>query len=76
MDSSDFDNFQGEMLRLYQQGQYAQALDLTLRESGRFPDQKCDTYFWRVCLLAVTGRTMEALHMFEEALEAGLWRSL
>jgi predicted esterase len=75
MDNADFDRFQGEMFQLYQQGQYAQALDLTLLEYERFPDQKHLTYFWRVCLLAVTGHTTEALQTLAEALDAGLWFS-
>ncbi len=73
MDNADFDRFRREMFQLYQQGQYAQALDFTLREAGRFPDRKPATYFWRVCLLALTGRTAEALQTLQEALESGLW---
>ena len=58
---------------LYEQGNYAEALRLAEDLALEFPDRRLHTSYWRLCLLAVSGRKEEALQVMAEAVANGLW---
>ncbi len=68
-----FDTLLSQTYRLYQAGEYAQALDLITREGRAYPERAQTWFYWRVCLATRTGDTALALQLFDEALAAGLW---
>jgi predicted esterase len=59
--------------QLYNDKNYAEALDLVNCEFPNFPEQTHLLYFWRVCLESLTGQTDQALGTLEEAVQAGYW---
>jgi predicted esterase len=71
--TEDFTTVTQEMRRLYQAGQYAQALEFVESRSAAFPEQIARTTFWRVCLLSLCGRKEDALAALEQGLNAGQW---
>ena len=73
MNDLTFSDLQTQLYRLYQNGEYEQALDLATRAASQFPTEGVSTYYWRVCLTSLLGKTALALQLFEEALASGLW---
>ncbi len=71
-----FDTLLGQANRLYEAGDYGQALDLITREGRAYPERAQTWYYWRVCLAARTGQMALALQLFDDALAAGLWFSV
>lgn len=59
---------------LVQDGAYAEALDLVTREGHVFPEyaQKV-VYYWRMTMACRLIKKELALHLLEEALQAGHW---
>lgn len=74
-DQDDFYRRADEMFELYFQGNYAGALVVTERLAQDFPDEMANTAFWRICLLAVDGKSSAALQAMAHALEDGMWWS-
>ncbi len=68
-----FDTLLSQTYRLYQAGDYGQALDLITREGRAYPERAQTWYYWRACLATRAGRVALALQLFDEALAAGLW---
>lgn len=73
MNDLTFDGLLNRARQLYQEGEYAQALDLLSREASRFPAKAQTLYFWRICLASRMRLTTLAIQLFEEALAAGHW---
>lgn len=59
---------------LVQDGAYAEAFDLVTREAHVFPEyaQKV-IYYWRMSMACRLKKKVLALHLLEEAVQAGLW---
>jgi len=70
---SDFRAVTQELIRLYNDQKYAEALEMVEREAGAYPDQLARTTFWRACLHSLSNRPQEALSTLEKGLADGLW---
>ena len=73
MNDLTFADLERQLYQLYQNGEYAQALDLVAREASRFPTEAWRVAYWRICLASLLGEMALALQLLEEALAAGLW---
>ncbi len=73
MDYLTFDDVQTHIQALYQEGDYAAALELASAQALRFPEQFHLLYYWRVCMAARTGQVGLALDLLDELLERGFW---
>ncbi|MBM3152869.1 MAG: hypothetical protein FJZ96_11840 [Chloroflexi bacterium] len=74
-DEREFFRRSREMMDCYGRGDYAAALSATERLAAEFPTQSARTGFWRICLLSRLQKMDEALQVFREALNAGMWWS-
>jgi predicted esterase len=61
-----------QLLELYNQKRYREALDLLERGWERFPQQGL-MYHWKMCLAAQAGEPAIAINAFGEALDHGHW---
>lgn len=73
MNDLTFSDLETQLFQLYQNGEYARALDLVTREAGRFPTEARLVCYWRICMASLINETALALQLLEEALEAGFW---
>lgn len=73
MSSLTFGDLEAQLFQLYQDREYARAIDLVTREASRFPKEARLVYYWRICLASLTSETALALQLLEEALASGLW---
>ena len=64
-----------EMMRLYTQGQYSDALELVEQNEKYFPNEGTRIAFWKMCLLSLCGRVHEAISVFQQGLDSGFWWS-
>jgi predicted esterase len=72
MSGSDSSVTRAQLLGLYNQRRYRDALDLLEREWESFP-QKGLMYHWKMCLAAQAGEPTVAIQAFREALDHGHW---
>jgi predicted esterase len=70
-----FQELTDELMRLYPQGKYAEALEAVEQNADHFPEQSARTTFWRMCLLSLCGRADDVISVFRQGLDAGLWWS-
>jgi predicted esterase len=75
MEQFTFQELTDELMRLYPQGKYAEALDMIESNADRFPEQAARITFWRMCLLSLCGRTTDVLSVFQQGLDSALWWS-
>jgi predicted esterase len=75
MEQMTFRELTNELLRLYPQGKYAEALEVVEKHADLFPEQAARTTFWRMCLLSLCNRPDDVLSVFQEGLDSGLWWS-
>ncbi len=75
MKQMTFQQLTDELMRLYPQGKYAEALDVVERNADQFPEQLARTTFWKMCLLSLCGRTDDVISIFQHGLDSGLWWS-
>ncbi len=68
-----FPQLTDELMRLYSQRNYAEALELVEQNADQFPVQRARTTFWRMCLLSLSGRPNDMLALFRHGLDSGLW---
>lgn len=73
MELLTFEDLQAQIQDLYQNGEYAAALDLATRQFERFPEHQILLYYWRITMSARLGDKQEALSILQEVLEAGNW---
>jgi predicted esterase len=64
-----------EMLNLYTEGKYSDALELVERLADNFPEEGTRIAFWKMCLLSLCGRTEAAISVFQQGLDSGFWWS-
>jgi predicted esterase len=62
-----------EVVELYSEGRYDDALALSARTAARFPDRRGTTAFWFACLRALTGDGDGAVEALHDALAEGHW---
>jgi predicted esterase len=75
MKQLSFDELTDQMMNLYKEGKYADALQLVEQHADRFPEHSARTIFWKMCLLSLCGRSDDVISVFQKGLDAGLWWS-
>ena len=73
MNQLSFDELTDQMMNLYREGKYADALEIVEQNADRFPKHSARTTFWKMCLLSLCGRRDNVLSVFQKGLDAGLW---
>ena len=73
MKQLSFDELTDQMMNLYKESKYAEALELVEQNADRFPEQSVRTTFWKMCLLSLCGRSNDVISVFQKGLDAGLW---
>ena len=68
-----FQELTDELMRLYPQGKYAEALQVVEQNADRFPVQLARTTYWRMCLLSLSARPDDVISVFRQGLDSGLW---
>ena len=68
-----FQELTDELMRLYPQGKYAEALEVVQQNADHFPEQSARTTFWKMCLLSLCGRADDVISVFRQGLDSGLW---
>lgn len=61
------------LMRLYDQHDYADALAMVEEKAGAFPEQIARTTFWKMCLLSLGNRPEDVMSVFRQGLDSGLW---
>lgn len=64
-----------EMMILYTNGKYADALELVEQHADDFPEESTRITFWKMCLLSLCGQTDDVIYVFQQGLNSGLWWS-
>lgn len=72
-DAQEFFKKSEALFQAYQEGKYTDALAVAERLAVEYPERNGNTYYWRICLYAVTGQQEQALQAFEEALKRDVW---
>lgn len=75
MSEMTFDEFDGQVMSLYEAKEYQQAFELVEQEYQHFSDHQVELAYLRLCMNGVTGRKTEALQIFQVALDQGYWFS-
>jgi dienelactone hydrolase len=73
--NSSFRELTNEMLSLYTEGKYSDALELVEQMSDNFPEEGTRIAFWKMCLLSLCGRTEAVISVFQQGLDSGFWWS-
>jgi alpha/beta hydrolase family protein len=73
MEQITFNELTDELIRLYPQGKYAEALEIVEQNADRFLEQSARTTFWKMCLLSLCDRSADAIFVFQHGLDSGLW---
>jgi len=73
MEQMTFQQLTDELMRLYPQGKFAEALDVVEKNADRFPEQAGRTTYWKLCLLSLCGRTDDLYSVLQQGLDSGLW---
>ncbi|RPJ19871.1 MAG: hypothetical protein EHM33_29635 [Chloroflexi bacterium] len=73
MEPITFRELTDQMMLLYAEGKFADALQLVEQNADRFPEQLARTTFWKMCLLSLYGRPDDVIYIFQKGLAAGLW---
>jgi predicted esterase len=70
---SNFKELQDRIQKLYQNGDYAGALELATSQAGSFPEQLPLLRYYQIAMTALDGRPQEAIASFEALLDTGFW---
>ena len=73
MKQLSFDELTDQMMNLYRERKYADALQVVEQNTDRFPEHLARTTFWKMCLLSLCSRSNDVLSVFQKGLDAGLW---
>ena len=73
MKQLSFDELTDQMMNLYRESKYADALQIVEQNADHFPEQVARTTFWKMCLLSLCGRSNDVISVFQKGLDAGLW---
>ena len=75
MQSMTFRELSDQLVVLYNQRNFDEALQLIEQQREFFPEQATRTTFWRMCLLSLAGRSADVLSVFQQGLDSGQWWS-
>jgi len=70
---ASFDQLRANLMSLYEAGDYPAALELVEENESNYPEKAARTTFWKMCLLSLDGRLVEALSTFRQGLQNGMW---
>lgn len=73
MEQITFAELTEKMILLYREGKFDEAYQLLEQNRGSFPEQAARLTFWRMCVLSLGGRPEEAISVFQQGLDSGLW---
>jgi len=73
MKQLSFDELTDQMMNLYRESKYADALQIVEQNADRFPEHLARTTFWKMCFLSLCGRSNDVISVFQKGLDAGLW---
>jgi phospholipase/carboxylesterase len=73
MKQLSFDELTDQMMNLYRERKYADALQIVEQNADRFPEHLARTTFWKMCLLSLCGRSNDVISIFQKGLDVGLW---
>jgi predicted esterase len=73
MKQLSFDELTDQMMNLYRESKYAEALQIVEQNADYFPEHLARTTFWKMCLLSLCGRSNDVISVFQNGLDAGLW---
>jgi predicted esterase len=73
MKQLSFDELTEQMIKLYRESKYAEALQIVEQNADYFPENSARTTFWKMCLLSLCGRWNDVISVFQKGLDAGLW---
>ena len=73
MQSMTFSELTDQMVALYRENKFEEALQLVEQEASHFPEQVARTTFWKMCLLSLCGRQDDVISVFQQGLDSGLW---
>ena len=73
MKQLSFGELTEQMMNLYRESKYADALQIVEQNADRFTEHSARTTFWKMCLLSLCGRSNDVLSVFQNGLDAGLW---
>src|SRR2546428_2968869 len=68
-----FQDYRRDVMRLYQEKKYLDALNAAIDASKRFPEDKPKTTFWIACLESRLGNLERAVHVLRESVQQGVW---
>jgi predicted esterase len=69
----EFHRVRRQVLSLYRQGRYGEALQAALAAKESFPEKEGEVSFWIACLFCRLGDPEGGLEILQEALERGHW---
>jgi len=72
-DYPTFATLNEKLVELFQAKQFAEALDFVTAEGPRFPDDRVDVDYWRMCAAARVGNLPLLIQIAEQALSEGMW---
>jgi predicted esterase len=75
MEECTFEDLHGQLQRHYQDGEYAQALQLATQALEGYPEQRTSLDYWRMTMAARIEDTAQTLRVLQEALDRGQWYS-
>ena len=73
MSPLSFDELTEQMMNLYKESKYSEALQIVEQNADRFPEQSVRTTFWKMCVLSLCGRANDVISVFQQGLDSGLW---
>jgi predicted esterase len=68
-----FQDYRMDVMHLYQEKKYLDALGAAVDASKRFPDEKPKTTFWIACLESRLGNHDQAVQVLREGVQQGVW---
>ena len=72
-DSAEYEQLRSQVFASYQRGDYPHTLRLALESVGRFPEHRAEATFWVACMHSLLGDPDGAVHVLQDALQAGMW---
>jgi len=73
MDAHHFYEVSDQFFRLYEQGEYQQAVELLEQRGDQFSENECVILAWRSAMLARLGRFDESVICLRQAYDRGYW---
>jgi predicted esterase len=73
MEQMTFREVTDQLIALYGEKKFEDALQLIEAHLDAFSEQKARMVFWRMCLLSLSNRHADVISVFQQGLDAGLW---